>query len=69
MTEDTTTSNAAHLIEYTYLHANNDGIEIEDWFPIFSEDVQTDIAFQIDVRVVDLLCALHLGGVVGICRG
>lgn len=36
------------------LQADHNGVEIEDRFPVFSEDVQANIAFQVDVRVIDL---------------
>jgi len=48
----------------TNLQADNHGIQIQYWLPIFSQDVQTDIALQIDIRMVNLLGALDLWRVV-----
>jgi hypothetical protein len=36
------------------LKANHDGVEIEDRLPIFSQDVETNVAFKVNIRVVDL---------------
>lgn len=36
------------------MEADHDGVEIEDGLPIFSQDVKTDIAFQVNIRVVNL---------------
>lgn len=41
--------------------AVNDGVDVEDRAPIFTEDVQTDLPLQVDVRVVDLRLTLDLG--------
>lgn len=35
----------AAAIDGAYLHADNDSIEIQYWLPVFSEDVETDVAF------------------------
>lgn len=48
----------------TYLQANNNRVQVEHWLPVFSQDVQTDVAFQINVRVVDLLRALDFRWIV-----
>lgn len=47
-----------------YLHPDNDGIEVQHRLPIFSEDIQADVAFQIDVGMIDLLGAFDLGWIV-----
>ena len=36
------------------------------WLPVLSEDVEADVAVEVDVRVVDLGRALHLRGFVGV---
>lgn len=41
--------------------AVNDGVDVEDRAPIFTEDVQTDLPLQVDVRVVDLRLTFDLG--------
>jgi hypothetical protein len=51
----------------TYLHAYYDSVQIQDGLPVLPENVETDVAFEIDVGVVDLLCALYFWGVVGVC--
>lgn len=48
-------------LEEEELHANDDSIEVENWFPVLSQDVETDVALEIDVWMVDLLCTLHFG--------
>jgi hypothetical protein len=50
----------------TYLHAYYDSVQIQDGLPVLPENVETDVPFEIDVRVVDLLCALYFGRVVGV---
>jgi hypothetical protein len=39
-------------------------IQIQHRFPVLSQYIQTDIALQVNVRVIDLLRALHLRRVV-----
>lgn len=36
------------------LESDHDGVQVEDWFPIFSENIEADVSFQIEIRVVDL---------------
>jgi hypothetical protein len=36
------------------LQTDSDAVEIEYRLPILSQDVQTDVSFQIDVWVIDL---------------
>jgi hypothetical protein len=36
------------------LKADHDGVEIEDRLPIFSQDIKTDVAFKVNIRVVNL---------------
>lgn len=50
----------------THLQANNDRVQVQHRLPVFSEDVQAHVAFQINVGVVDLLLAFHFGRVVRI---
>lgn len=47
-----------------YLQAHYDGIQIQDGFPVLPQDIQTHVALKVDVRMVDLLFAFHLGRVV-----
>jgi hypothetical protein len=43
-----------------YLHPNNDCVQVQDWLPIFPQDVQTNVAFQVNVGVVNLLRTFYL---------
>jgi len=43
------------------------GVDCQHWFPVLSENVETDVALEVDVRVVNLRLALHLWWFVGIC--
>lgn len=52
---------ASIRLEEQELQPHNHRIQIEHRFPIFSENVQTDIAFEVDVGVVDLLFAFDFG--------
>lgn len=36
------------------LQTNHDRIEVQHWLPVFSQDVETDVSFEVHVRVVDL---------------
>lgn len=36
------------------LQPHHDGVKIKNRFPIFSEDIEAYIAFEIDIRMVDL---------------
>ena len=38
----------------------DDGVDGEDWLPVFPQDVETDIALQVNVGMVHLGLALHL---------
>ena len=42
-------------LEEQVLQANHDGIEIQHRFPVFSEDIQTDISLQVNIWVIDLI--------------
>lgn len=41
------------------MQADDYGVEVEDGLPVFAQDVQADVALEIDVRVVDFLFALY----------
>ena len=43
-----------------YLQSNNNSIQIEHRFPIFPQNIETDIPLQIDIRMINLLHAFHL---------
>lgn len=45
-------------LEEEELQADDDCVEVEDWLPVFAQDVQADVAFEVNVGVVDLLFAL-----------
>lgn len=47
----------------------NDGIDVQDGLPILTEDVETDLALQIDVGMVDASFTVDLGGGVGVVVG
>lgn len=49
----------------TDLHANDHSVEIQDGLPVLPQNVQADVTLQIDIGVVDLLCALDLWRVMG----
>lgn len=42
------------------LQSDNNGVEVEHRFPVFAQNVQADVALEVDVGVVDLLRALDL---------
>ena len=44
----------------------NDGIDVEDGLPVFTEDVETDLALEVDVRMVDSGLAVDLGRGMGV---
>lgn len=48
----------------TYLQPHNHGIQIQNGLPVLTEDIETHVSLQVNVRVVDLLLALDLGRVV-----
>jgi hypothetical protein len=47
-------------LEEEKLQPHDDGVEVEDGLPVFAQDVEADVAFEVDVGVVDLLFALDL---------
>ncbi len=61
-----------YCTKYTYeeqkLKPVDDGVDGEDRFPVFSEDVEADVAFLVDVGVVDQGVALDLRGFVRVVR-
>ena len=36
------------------LEADHDGVEVQDGLPVFAEDVEADVPFEVEVGVVDL---------------
>ena len=52
-------------LEEEELQANDDGVEIEDGLPVLAQDVEADVAVEVDVGVVDLLFALYFRRFVG----
>lgn len=41
------------------IQAIDDGVYVEDWFPVFTKNVEANISIQIDVGVVNL----HTNGI------
>lgn len=41
-------------LEEEILQPDHDGVQVQDWLPVFAKNVEAHIAFEIDVRVVDL---------------
>lgn len=41
-------------LEEEILQADHDRVEVEDGLPVLAENVETDVAFEVDVWVVDL---------------
>jgi hypothetical protein len=46
----------------------NDGIDIQDGLPIFSQNVETDLAIEINVGMINFGIAFHLWGRMRIMR-
>lgn len=46
------------------LQPDNHGVQVQHGLPVLAQDVQTHVPFQVDVGMVDLLHALHLGRIV-----
>ena len=36
------------------MQSDHDGVKVENWLPVFPEDVQADVALKVDIGVVDL---------------
>jgi len=51
-------------LEEQKLQAHDDGVQVEHGLPIFAQNVEADLALEIDVGVVDLLLAEDFGRVV-----
>jgi hypothetical protein len=49
----------------TYLHADDNGVEVQNRLPVLPENVQAHISFQINIRMIDLLRAFDLRWIVG----
>lgn len=49
----------------SYLKSDYHRVQVKDWLPVFSENVQAHLALEVDVGVVDLLPAPDLGRLVG----
>lgn len=49
---------------HTHLHADNNGVQVQDWLPILAQNVQAHVPFQVDIGMVDLLCAFDFRGIV-----
>lgn len=41
-------------LEEQVLQTNHDRVEIKDRFPVLTKDIETHVAIQVDVRVIDL---------------
>lgn len=44
----------------TNLKSDNNSIQVQHRLPVFSQYVQAHVAFQVDIRMVDLLQAFYL---------
>lgn len=47
-----------------HLHAHDHRIQIQHWLPVFSQNIQAYVSFQVDVWMIDLLRAFDLGRIV-----
>lgn len=47
-------TNEAYLYREQMVESINNSIDIENRFPIFPQDVEADISFQVNVWMVDL---------------
>lgn len=36
------------------LHSDQHGVQVKDWFPVLTENVQANVSFEIYVRMIDL---------------
>jgi len=52
--------------EEQVLQPDHDRVEVEHGFPVLSQDVEADVALEVDVRVVDLWNAFDLWRFVGV---
>jgi hypothetical protein len=52
-------------LEEEELQAHDDGVEVEHRLPVLAQDVEADVALEVDVGVVDLLFALDFRRLVG----
>jgi hypothetical protein len=50
---------ASIRLEEEELQTHNHRVEVEDGLPVLAQDIQADVAFEVDVWVVDLLFALY----------
>ena len=46
------------------LEAIHDGVDCEYRFPVLSQDIETNVAIQVNVRMVHFVLALYLGWLV-----
>jgi len=42
------------------LKSVDDGVEVEDWFPIFTKNVETNIPRHVDVRMINLRVSIRV---------
>lgn len=47
----------------TYLQSHNNRIQVQNRFPILSQNIQTHVPLQINIGMIDLLRAFDLGRV------
>jgi|AntRauTorckE5430_2_1112549.scaffolds.fasta_scaffold01590_4 hypothetical protein len=47
----------------------NDSINVQNWFPVFTKDIEAYITLKVYVWVVDLVLASYLWRIVGLCNG
>lgn len=49
----------------SYLQSHDDSIQVQYWFPVLPQNVQAHLAFQVDIRMVNLFHASYFWGLVG----
>lgn len=52
-------------LEEQKLQSYYDRIQVQNGLPVLAQDVEANLALEVDIRVVDLLAALHLGRLMG----
>lgn len=49
----------------SYLKSDNDGVEIQNWLPVLPQDVEANLALEIDIGMIDLFATQNLRWFVG----
>lgn len=48
------------------IEAIDNGVNVQHRFPVFSKDVQADISFQVNIRMINLRLAFDLWSFMGV---